>query len=56
VLAPRLGLWRVPTPLPPVGTTINLLWHERTHQDPALRAFRELLIQAAQDRRPARSR
>jgi DNA-binding transcriptional LysR family regulator len=43
VLAPRLALRRVATPLAPVGTAINLLWHERTHQDPALRAFRALL-------------
>jgi DNA-binding transcriptional LysR family regulator len=46
VLAPQLGLRRVATPLAPIGTTINLLWHERTHQDPALRAFRELLTRA----------
>ena len=47
VLAPRLALRRVTTPLAPVGTNINMLWHERTHQDPALRAFRELLVHAA---------
>lgn len=47
MLAPRLALRRVTTPLAPIGTTINLLWHERTHQDPALRAFRELIAQAA---------
>jgi DNA-binding transcriptional LysR family regulator len=47
VLGPRLALRRVATPLARIGTTINLLWHARTHQDPALRAFRELLAQAA---------
>jgi DNA-binding transcriptional LysR family regulator len=47
VFGPRLGLRRVATPLAPVGTTINLLWHDRTHQDPALRAFRDLLARAA---------
>ena len=47
VLGPRLALRRVATPLAPVGTKISLLWHERTHQDPALRAFRDLLIQAS---------
>jgi DNA-binding transcriptional LysR family regulator len=47
VLGARLGLRRVATPLPPLETTINLLWHERTHQDPALRAFRDLLTRAA---------
>jgi DNA-binding transcriptional LysR family regulator len=44
VLGPRLGLRVVKTPLPPV--TINVLWHERTEHDPALRAFRELLARA----------
>jgi DNA-binding transcriptional LysR family regulator len=44
VLGPRLALRRVTTPLAPVGTAINLLWHERTHQDPALSAFRDLLV------------
>jgi DNA-binding transcriptional LysR family regulator len=51
VLGPRLALRRVGTPLAPIETTINLLWHERTHQDPALRAFRELLAAAASTRR-----
>jgi len=50
VLGARLGLRQVTTPLPPVGTTINLLWHERTDQDPALRAFRALLVRAAGSR------
>jgi DNA-binding transcriptional LysR family regulator len=43
VLGPRLGLRVVATPLRPVTTTINLLWHERTEHDPTLRAFRELI-------------
>jgi DNA-binding transcriptional LysR family regulator len=43
VLAPRFALHRVATPLAPIATTMNLLWHDRTHQDPALRAFRDLL-------------
>jgi DNA-binding transcriptional LysR family regulator len=47
VLAPRLALRRVATPLAPVGATIKLLWHERTDQDPAQRAFRDLLAHAA---------
>jgi len=51
VLAPRLSLRRVATPIPAIGTTVNLLWHERTDRDPALRAFRDLLIRAAGDRR-----
>ncbi len=56
VLAPRLGLRRVATPLAPIGTNINMLWHERTHQDPALRAFRELIAQVAGDARASVSR
>ncbi len=47
VLGPRFALRRVATPLAPVETTINLLWHERTEQDPALRAFRDLLAASA---------
>jgi DNA-binding transcriptional LysR family regulator len=47
VIGPRLGLRRVATPVAAVGTTVNLLWHERTDQDPALRAFRDLLARAA---------
>jgi len=47
VLGPRLALRRIATPLAPIATTINLLWHERTHGDPALRAFRDLIMQAA---------
>jgi DNA-binding transcriptional LysR family regulator len=43
VLAPQFALRRVTTPLAPIGTTLNLVWHDRTHQDPALRAFRALI-------------
>jgi DNA-binding transcriptional LysR family regulator len=51
LLGPRLALRRVATPLAPIRATINLLWHERTDRDPALRAFRELLARAAGARR-----
>jgi DNA-binding transcriptional LysR family regulator len=44
-----LALRRLATPLAPMATPINLLWHERTQHDPALRAFRELLVRAAAD-------
>jgi DNA-binding transcriptional LysR family regulator len=44
LFGPRLGLRRIATPLPPVAFTINLLWHERTHHDPAQRALRELIL------------
>jgi len=47
LLAPRLGLRKVATPLAPVTTRINLLWHERTHQDPVLQLFRDVLTRAA---------
>jgi DNA-binding transcriptional LysR family regulator len=47
VLGPSLGLRRVATPLAPMATTVNLVWHERTHQDPALRAFRDLVARVA---------
>jgi DNA-binding transcriptional LysR family regulator len=47
LLGPRVGIRRVATPLPPVAVTINLLWHERTHHDPALRALRDLIQRVA---------
>jgi DNA-binding transcriptional LysR family regulator len=47
VLGRSLGLRRVPTPLAPMATTVNLVWHERTHQDPALRALRDLIARVA---------
>jgi DNA-binding transcriptional LysR family regulator len=46
VLGKRLGLRVIATPLRPLNTTINVVWHERTEHDPALRAFRELLERA----------
>jgi DNA-binding transcriptional LysR family regulator len=45
VLGRRLSLRRIATPLAPTRTTISLLWHDRTDRDPALRAFREILLQ-----------
>jgi DNA-binding transcriptional LysR family regulator len=47
VFGQRLGLRTVAAPLPPLAVTINVLWHERTHHDPAMRAFRDLLFRAA---------
>ena len=41
-----LGLRRVSTPLAAIRHTISLLWHERTEADPALRAFRTMLVDA----------
>jgi DNA-binding transcriptional LysR family regulator len=46
VLGPRLGLRTLATPLRPIATTIQLLWHERTEHDLALKAFRDLLLRA----------
>jgi DNA-binding transcriptional LysR family regulator len=53
MLGPRLGLRTLATPLPPLATTINLLWHDRTDRDPALGAFRRVLAQAAGGERAA---
>jgi DNA-binding transcriptional LysR family regulator len=52
VVGPRLGLVRLRPPLPAISVSIRMLWHERTHRDPALRAFRALLASA----KPAASR
>lgn len=35
VLAPMLGLRRVPTPIEVPGFTMSMVWHERNHADPA---------------------
>ena len=45
-LAQPLGLRALATPLRPVSAMINLVWHERTDADPALRAFRALVLRA----------
>ena len=45
-LAKPLALRVVATPLRPVSATINLVWHERTEADPALRAFRAAVLRA----------
>lgn len=45
-LAQPLALRALTTPLRPVCATINLLWHERTDSDPALRAFRAVIQRA----------
>jgi DNA-binding transcriptional LysR family regulator len=56
VFGKRLALRRIMTPLAPLATTINLLWHERTDGDPALRIFREVVVQATGSRPSTRSR
>lgn len=45
-LGEPLGLRVVATPLRRVSATINLVWHERTDADPALAAFRALVLAA----------
>jgi DNA-binding transcriptional LysR family regulator len=51
-LGRSFGLRRIATPLPPVTTPIDLLWHQRTDQEPALRFFRDLLVTSVGPRPP----
>ncbi|MDF3066474.1 MAG: Transcriptional regulator, LysR family [Polyangiaceae bacterium] len=44
--AEALGLRALVTPLPAHRTRFSLSWHQRTHTDPAARAFRELVRSA----------
>ena len=46
VQGPRLGLRSVGGPVPVHTVTMALCWHERTHTDPAMSAFRALVRQA----------
>jgi DNA-binding transcriptional LysR family regulator len=48
VLGDRLGLRVLKTPAPRLTIGIKLAWHERTHDDPAMQAFRELIVRAVQ--------
>ncbi len=52
VVARRLGLRALVTPLPKHATELSLCWHERTHLDPAGRAFRALVRRAVTRPRP----
>lgn len=45
-LGPRMGLCQVTGPVPEHAVMMQLSWHERTHGDPAHRAFRALLQRA----------
>lgn len=47
LLAAPLGLRAVASPIPIAATPINLVWHERTHRDPSMRAFRDLVVRAS---------
>jgi DNA-binding transcriptional LysR family regulator len=48
VLGPRLGLRAVKAPVPGHTVTMNLSWHDRTHADPAMMAFRDVVKRATQ--------
>jgi DNA-binding transcriptional LysR family regulator len=45
-LGGRFGLRVLTGPAPKMTTEIKLIWHERTLDDPAMRAFRELVTRA----------
>ena len=51
VLGERLGLRVLTAPAPKIAIEIKLAWHERTHQDRAMRAFRDVLVKAVRDER-----
>jgi len=44
-LSPALGLCTLATPLRIPPSAMYLSWHQRTHSDPALSLFRELIVQ-----------
>lgn len=46
LLGERFGLRVVTGPVPKIVTPIKLVWHERTENDPAMRAFREVVTRA----------
>lgn len=47
VMAPMLGLRRVPPPVEVPGFTMSIVWHERQHADPAHAWFRATLAKVA---------
>lgn len=52
VLAPRLALGVIRATLPKHATELSLCWHERTHLDPAARAFRAVVRGVVAQPRP----
>jgi DNA-binding transcriptional LysR family regulator len=46
VLGGRLGIRAVAAPVRGLTVEIKLAWHERTEHDPAMRAFREVIVRA----------
>jgi DNA-binding transcriptional LysR family regulator len=49
VLGPRLGLRVVRAPVPTHVVTMRLSWHERTHADPGMIAFRDVVRRAVRE-------
>ena len=47
VLAPTLGLRRVPPPIEVPGFTMSMVWHERNHADPAHAWLRATIAKVA---------
>jgi len=56
LLGAQLGLRRIAGPAPAIATRIKLAWHERTNDDPAMRAFREVVVSAVSRSRRKRVR
>jgi len=50
-LGDRLGIRAVKTVAPRITLAIKLAWHERTRDDPAMRAFRDLVARASRGAR-----
>lgn len=46
LLGERLGVRAVVSPAPRMKLGVKLAWHDRTDDDPAMRAFRELVVRA----------
>lgn len=46
LFAPKLGLVPVQGPVPRYAVTMALCWHERTHAEPAMAAFRQVVRDA----------
>jgi DNA-binding transcriptional LysR family regulator len=47
VLGESLGIRPIAAPVRPFAIDMKLAWHERTEHDPAMRAFRTLVVRAA---------
>jgi len=48
-LGAQFGLTTLKSPAPKMTTEIKLVWHERTHNDPGMRAFRDVVINAVHE-------